>query len=767
MIFFDTETCGFHGPVVLLQWAEDDGPVSLHSVWTNKVRETMELIEEITYHEGGVCGFNLAFDWFHLCQLYTTLRLLPSGERPDPEAYALKEPEARFGPCLKPQGAFDIMLHARKGPYQSTMDRKDIKIKRVPTALAWALRDELDARIPLKDIYFARKKDVSKRWDIEDIIDDFGNTDPDFKNIILRFAPSSALKALAQDALGIDTEMIKFFADVEPPRESMPEELGYAPFALAIGQPGAWNGAWPDHGKLGIHITHWAYNEIARKYATDDVRYLQQLYDYFERPPINDDDSILSCVVGAVRWRGFKIDVEKMKALREDAMQRSVALKDKFNFNSPKVCKTYLMQAMDSTERLTLNTGTKSIVLEGIAKWKESAVCEKCNGAGCNDCEDGLVPTANLHPAAVRAKEILAARRGQKEIELYDKLIQAGRFHASFNVIGTFTSRMSGSDGLNPQGIKRGEEVRSCFTLADDELILCGGDFDGFEVCLADAVYGDPELRKDLQTGKKIHALFGMQLFPGHTYEEIVATKDLKDDANLYTRAKNGVFAMLYGGESFTLQNRVGISAEAADEGYQRWIAKYKVWGEERKKYFDAFCSMRQPGGIGTVVEWHEPQDYIESMFGFRRYFTLENKICKTLFELANEPPKSWNEIKIKVVRREREQTATGAVRSALFASAFALQAANMRAAANHVIQSSGAQKTKELQVRIWTLQPAGINHWRVQPLNIHDEVMAPTHPSCIEEEKEIVKQFLDETRPFVPLIAMKWKTHLTTWADK
>ena len=33
-IFFDTETCGFHGPVVLVQWAEGvDGEVHLHSVW--------------------------------------------------------------------------------------------------------------------------------------------------------------------------------------------------------------------------------------------------------------------------------------------------------------------------------------------------------------------------------------------------------------------------------------------------------------------------------------------------------------------------------------------------------------------------------------------------------------------------------------------------------------------------------------------------------------------------------------------------------------
>jgi hypothetical protein len=75
VIYFDTETCGFHGPTILIQWAEDDGPIHLHSVWTEPITETLALIEEICNNE--ICGFNLAFDWFHLCQTYTTLSLFP------------------------------------------------------------------------------------------------------------------------------------------------------------------------------------------------------------------------------------------------------------------------------------------------------------------------------------------------------------------------------------------------------------------------------------------------------------------------------------------------------------------------------------------------------------------------------------------------------------------------------------------------------------------------------------------------------------------
>jgi len=176
---------------------------------------------------------------------------------------------------------------------------------------------------------------------------------------------------------------------------------------------------------------------------------------------------------------------------------------------------------------------------------------------------------------------------------------------------------------------------------------------------------------------------------------------------------------------------------------------------------------MQQPEGLGTKVEWHTPSDYIESMFGFRRYFTLENQICEALFKLAENPPPHWNKCKAKVVRRDREQTVSGATRSALFGAAFAIQAANMRAAANHVIQSSGATLTKNLQRRIWELQPVGVNNWRVQPMNIHDEILAPSIPELKQPIADIVENFCEEYKKQVPLIKMDWGMDLKTWADK
>jgi hypothetical protein len=809
LIFFDTETCGFHGPAVLIQWAEGiDGDVHLHNVFNTPIWETMALIEK--FCENIVVAFNLAFDWFHICQTYTTLQLLAdkvgSNEWPEDhlEQYALCEAKARLGPCLKPVGALDLMLHARKGPYQSTMDRSDIRIRRVPTQLAQSLADALGQMIPLKDVYFARFKDKKRRWQVYDIKDDTDEIIPEFKDVVLKFAPSSALKALAVDALGVSENRVIKFTDIDLPRKAYPVENGWAPFALSVGQPGKWNGAWPE--KIGIHIRHWGYNKFAREYAVDDVKYLQGLFIFFKKPEHSDDDSILACNVAAVRWRGFAIDLD---GLREPRKVKVAEVKELgFNHNAHRSVRRFLEQALSPTEMAVMRDGkgkisTKGIILEEIATWMVEDVCDECFGMDCNACTDGMIRTGEPHPAAVRAKAVLKARRAAKRVQLIDKLLIAGRFHASVKVIGTLSTRMAGADGMNPQGIPHDKVFRRLFGLADGELLLCGGDFSGFEICLMDAAYGDPVLREKLltkqpchvckqkgeipakkdpdvlitcpecngtlETDTKIHALFGTYLFKseGLTYEDILATKGLPGEKDKYDRSKKGVYATAYGGESYTLQTRVGISEEDADAAFADWCKEHKVWGEERKKIFNMFCSMRQPGGLGTRVEWHEPHDYIESMFGFRRYFTLENQICRVLFQLAEKPPKEWEQLKVKVVRRDRVQTACGALRSALFGAAFQVQAANMRAAGNHVIQSSGAQVTKMLQRQIWDIQPAGVHAYLVQPLNIHDEVMTPTHPSKIGEVERIVADFMVWLKTRVPLAEIDWGSRLKNWAEK
>ena len=132
--------------MVLLQYAVEDGPITLYEVWRRPIRETLALIEWICQHT--VVGFNLSFDWFHICKVYTIFRLCDPDWIPEEhiDEIAMLEPQGQDGPCVKPAAALDLMLHSRKGPYQSLMAREDVRIKRVPTALAYALAKELEAR---------------------------------------------------------------------------------------------------------------------------------------------------------------------------------------------------------------------------------------------------------------------------------------------------------------------------------------------------------------------------------------------------------------------------------------------------------------------------------------------------------------------------------------------------------------------------------------------------------------------------------------------
>ena len=90
-----------------------------------------------------------------------------------------------------------------------------------------------------------------------------------------------------------------------------------------------------------------------------------------------------------------------------------------------------------------------------------------------------------------------------------------------------------------------------------------------------------------------------------------------------------------------------------------------------------------------------------------------------------------------------------------------------MRAAANHEIQSPGAEITKYVQRKIWDLQPVGVNDWHVSPMNIHDEIMCVTRPDMVSSVTQVVRDSVEHFRPYVPLIGMDWFEEMNNWAEK
>jgi hypothetical protein len=807
LVTLDTETVGLFGMPVLLQYSIDDGPVLLYDIWREPIKKTLDLIEWICDHD--VLGFNIVFDWFHISKVYTTFWKyvqLGGGLYDIPEDHinrmAEVERDAWDGPCVKPRRACDVFLHARKGPYQSLMARKDIKISRVPIDIAPLLVEELRHRIEIDDIYFSRRHNA-EQWTIYD------TNVPDFKNVILKFSASSALKVLAEHVLKRKRDDILLFRDIEPDKKWRPKESGWAPFALAMSTPEkgwrVWKKgkvkpvgkAWP--GVIKHHINHWAFYQPARIYAGDDVRYTRELWQHevFGAPEPGDDDSTLACMVASVRWHGMSVDIPAMKEQRRLANE---SIKDAPI--KPSAAKEYIGASM-SPAMLTTFTSTKRQILEGLDRDLkcDCQLTQSLGDYGDFDFEITEEPTGpcpicggtGRHPAADRAKEVLTARKAKKEIEVYDKIIQAGRFYPSFVIIGTLSSRMAGTDGLNAQGIGSKTEIRECFGFADPGFVLTGGDFDSFEVVIADSVYDDPALRAALQTvvpcarcnvtgfiekkgktikcdicegkkytSQKVHALFAMELYPGDSYDDIIMSKGAPQDK--YKTGKAGFLSQMYGGDWNTLVKKNAVQPEVAQAAEHRFMNKYVGIKRARDRINDDFCSMRQPEG--THVYWNDPAESISSLFGFKRYFTLENKIVKELFTLANAIPKSWP--KTKVERQlGRTQTASGAASSSLYGAAFGIQGCNMRAAANHVIQSSGATITKTVQRKVWDLQPHGVNEWRLYGINIHDELMICVRPEWVDSVADIVNNTVESFRERVPLIKFEFQKYMKNWASK
>lgn len=706
--YLDTETCGLVGPIVLIQTMWDDGTPQLHHVWHEPVGKTLTLIERIC--DSNVIAFNLSFDWFHINKLYNILHGISNREQPPSlEEFIGLHSMHSSQYCLKPKGALCLLLHARKGPFQSLMDRRPIRIKRVPIRLAEVLAEELRRSIGFDDIYF-HKKAAGYNWDVVQCEDDLL-----FADVILRFGASSGLKPLISHIF--NTPVIDYPID----KSLYPEEDSFNPYDTR------WSAV------ISAHIHYWKENKRAQEYASNDVVYLERLYHHWAQPAFNDVDSELAICVGCCRWRGYSLDHDKLA-------RRYVKKLDEAELApiAPNEVRLYLHGVMTPLQKIAL-PDTKAETLESISEWE-------------ND-------------AGTRAKAVLKARSAEKEVDILYKLRQAGRFCPDFRVIGTKSGRMSGGGdvgrvggSINPQGIQHSPDFRAIFTLAEAPDTLSGGDFESFETVIADAVYNDANLRSDLRSGKRVQAILGSLLYD-ESYDTI-----LNDKADRYDPSKRAWYGYLYGAQSHKLSQVTGVDEEKVRTAIDALIKRYPRVGVCRKIVMDAFCSMSQPGGIGSEVIWRDPAEYVKSIFGNRRYYTLENKVTKAIFELAQCPPESLKLIG-KCIRKQHrgEQTWQGAMRSALFATAFQIQASNMRSAANHVIQSSGAEVTKQLQRSIWGLQPVGVHAWVVQPMNIHDEVMCPTKVPLRSTVMECLSTFTKD----IPLLSIDWKDEMKDWSEK
>lgn len=792
----DTETCGLHGVPVLLQLAVDDGPVNVMHLWREPIARSLATIERIV--EGRVVAHNLRFDWWHLSKWHNMCRWLMDNNFADPDTRPVElnvnlmaeaEWQSQFGMCLKPAAAVDTQLLASKGECQSSlMAAKAIYVRRVPIGMADALRDQLNMATDLPWILFAGMKDKKQRWVVTENTDQrTGEVDPYWRDIKISFKPSKTLKDLAVFLCG--HEPPKKFEDVA--FTELPADEGFAPFAKLLSEPGReWlypvrkkqpNGdysmkmmpTWP--ALIHQHVEHWATNLDAQAYAEDDIHMLRKLYAHFGSPE-SDDDGMVACQVASVRLRGFDINVEGLEKQRNESVR--VVETAQLNVNSPKQVAGYVAEALDAMEQLILTNGCDQKVIDSIKiefnlEKEEDCICEPEHRPNCKRCNGKGTVGPGPMPVVERVEHIESVRKHTKRVELFDKLLLARRAYPDFNVIGTKSGRLSGASGLNFHGVDHSDAVRALFLLCGPAvgawecepgtiLTLSAGDYESQELAIAATAMRDEDLMADMASGQKLHGIFAAQAFET-TYEDIMANKN----DGRYAKGKGGVFAILYGGTFQTVAKNMGIEVEVAEGAYNRMIGKYPQMGNTRKKITERFSSMHQDAE-GRIEYRDPPEKFIESVFGFRRYFETEYEIQRMILSVIRNMPKQWKEIEVKVERKEgKVQSMSGALCSALYGAAFSIQNKVIRASNNHVIQSTGRHLTVGMQSALWTLQPTGIHPFRLTLMSIHDELAVVCPPDVVPQVNAVVKAKIEEQCETVPLTSMNWFNGNQSWAEK
>ena len=786
--FTDTETIGFHGIPVLLQYAINSGPVILHHLWRQPIAKSLAVIEDITNNR--VVAHNLRFDWFHLAKFYNTFTQAPDhGLTPldySVEQWVEWEWESQFGVCLRPHAAVDTLIMAQKGKYQSIlMDSKPVYVRRVPRMICHEIRETLEAHTDLPGILFAGSNNADK-WRIEERKDETtGELDPNWVDLKLVFNPSNGLKDLATHILGY--EPFARFDELAQTRK--PGEIGYAPYVKLIADENYLVREGIDADQTGKptwpilvheHVRHWETDADAQRYAEDDITMLRKLYEHFEAPA-NDEDSELAAQVAVCRLRGFAIDLDKVNENYEKA--KAVVASAQLNVNSPLQVKGYVAQALDPMEQIIVHKGCDQKIIDEIKNEFTLDSQEECycdNGVAfkgtehetqCPRCEGVGTVGPGPMPVVKRVKHVEEIRKNIKRIQMCEKLLVAKRLYASFKVIGAKSGRMSGADDLNPQGVDRSGDMRSMFTFADEGEILSGGDFSSQELSVMATAFHDEDLVRDMQQGKSLHGIFATCLDDTKTYDEVMEGKDnnVPWAKKLYNTAKSFVYASSYGGTPEGIAKRLGLQPEIAIKAYNIMMGKYPQMGHTRKTITDRFSSLTREGDKGGF-EYNPVTTYVESMYGFRRYFDTEYDIQRQILSLMENMPQAWKDDPRKVVRdtkKGRQQTLSGAIISALYGAAFSVQNRVIRAALNHLIQSASRTITMGLHYRVWGVQPKGIHPFKLSLMSIHDELQVVSPPEMVEPIFHEAEQYVAEVEAQVPLISLEWASGMKSWAEK
>lgn len=727
-IYFDSETSGLvAAPTYTLQVAIDNGPVEIVYLPTGwqadpaKRVQVGRLLELLWSPDSTVVVFNLSFDVYAASMVWHQLLGEPfeSGNRVAPP------------PRNRP---VDLYIHALVksdlAPYLLQGGRPVATLRRLPEIVgeevAQQVEDELRTRIPEALHEFLKRKEHR----IEDR--------PDLISYSWTIRGRMSLKGLMR-FYGLPTLDLAEFWPLPSRKDN--EEVAVWPYP----QP------WHERNAPVFDRILADTTSPFHVYSKLDILYLRVLDEKLGYPTTNYND-ICAQAVGFTRYAGLGLDrplLLRTVEFYEQQRDQAKALMGDLDLNSPKERVAFLRA--NAPAGFPIASSGKA-VLEMIVK--------------SPDMPDSLK----------------AAAKAMRDFKSYEqRLVQArlmrdcktGRFHPDFRVVGTPTDRMSGSSGLNPQGISKkmehGGDGGGAVGLRAVIEADGGGDFDALEMTIGADYYGDVNLKADLANKIDPHLMAGIlmdPLFPTRDYAEAARLKKAEDKFLLGRRNEQNKKANFSIGYLCTYQKVAAIYGMSDAEGktaMEAFFNHYKEWGKARAQLEEDYCTADIDHWTLDSIE--RMKDYSENMFGDRRWFTFDKEVADLFWRFGHKSLRLTRTGRIVRQKEKGEQTFAGAVRSALLGAAIGIQAAVSRRAGNYPIQSTGSRLCKTLMARLWQLTRRPI-------MNIHDELILGRKPTPTDAELDwpainaVVQEFLVEHRPMVEALNIDFKP-ITNWSEK
>lgn len=678
-LYVDTETVGLCGPVKLIQFSIDRGPVQFIRFYKGfaiptegEVRAFKELINLLGQEDTLFVGWNTSYD---LWQLYRLYHIWVNG--------SFGKADEKYVEPFRCK-VLDLYGHAMlSGPFKSfafanrTGSRATAVVRRVPRVaqghVEAAVRSRLEPMVP-GDIAVS-EHEVKGCKDL----------------VTLSFNTSIKRLGLKQHAEHWGCPVIKL-ADVWPLPKF--EEKPWMPW---------WDERYDEVeaqcDKVLDDLTGPFY-----EYAKNDIEYLWLADDRLDRPQPDARDTATH-IVSYTRYHGFAVD--------QGVLDRTVEHYD--------------------GELVRLEAELRGIDLGSwqskVKALKElNPIIQRANKSTLDVISKGTDKAAEL------ARKMILYGPAKQKLDQARKVKEALRLHCSLRVLGTATGRMAGEGAFNVQGIGKPEQAASGTQVG----LRCAvetaavGDFHQFELAIAAAAWGDKQLLADLSAGIDVHLATAVDCHPKLigklTYDEAkrhkkerakavheqrptTAIQDLVDKCR--TECKRMVFGILYGCTAQKIMEVFGVTEGEAQRILAAFYKRYPGILVFKTNIERLFCT-------ADTVRWTRDsvgrmRDSETDLTGYTRHWSFEKSVATIMWDLGQ----SWASTGLRgvVVRQSAkgEQTIDNACRSAFLGSAIAVQQAVYRQAANMKIQTTGAQLCIMLGAELW-------DKFRIPMLNVHDE---------------------------------------------